>query len=142
MFRPTYKRGVLFFLKKRKKMGRFKQNLRLGFKRGLLKKALKRQFNYKWYSLKKDKQTKQILRDVKFFPEELIDFLMEIKPQNKKQLKTYINDWLHLEAKATNSKRLYYEFGKGEKIFREIYRNRLILEILTKLNKTPGNEFF
>ena len=100
-----------------------RNSFRIGFKRGILRRSLKREINYKWYHFGK-KLERLTLKDINYFPEELIDFLIEVKPKDIFTLKEYIDAWLHLESEAMNTKRLYYDFGKAKNIFKNTKKTK------------------
>lgn len=105
---------------------------RIGFKQGLLRKLLKKYFGFRIWHFRR-KQVRAFLRDVKHFPEELCDFLLESRPRNLEQAKKDINSWLYFESKMTNFPRLIYEEGKGKNIFNLINTQRTHYYILNNL---------
>ncbi len=99
-----------------------------GFKEGTVKKMLKKGMK-KNYLMQVPKKSKQLLNDCKFFPEELLDFILILYPRSEEEAVKAINDWLHLETKATGDEREKYEYGKGKDLFEKISLQRKLFLI-------------
>lgn len=101
---------------------------RIGYKQGILRRLMKKFFGYKWYQFNR-KQVRTFLKEVRYFPEELCDYLLEVSPHNLNDAKQAINDWLHFESKMTEFPRQKYVEGNGKNLFKliQVQRNHYYL---------------
>lgn len=110
-----------------------KTKFRLGFKNGLLKRQFKMYLGCKWYKVK-SKEVKRVLKDIKSFPEEVTDYMLEAKPKDLEEFKYYIDSWLHMESVMTSNKRERYVFGTAKSLFSKMKAQREVYNII-KENK-------
>lgn len=105
----------------------FKEELKKGFINGILKRSLRKSFKYKFYQRRRF-EVRMLLSDVRYFPEELVYLLLEVKPDNITDIKKYINDWLHLESEMTQFTRKRYIIGSAKNVFKIITMQRYFYE--------------
>ena len=97
-------------------MNKGRIRFRQGFKNGLLRKMFRAHFCHKWYKVN-NRNEKTFLSDCRYFPEELVDFLLEVKPLTLVDARKAVNDWCHLETTMTGFPRVRYVVGEAENIF-------------------------
>ena len=105
-------------------MSRIKE-LKQGYKRGVLKATLKRRFKY-WFFQYWRKDIRKLLNELKYFPEEVIEYLTVIaySINSIEDFKTQINWWLELESKIVESESIIYRIGNAKEVFELVDEKR------------------
>jgi len=74
---------------------------------------------------KRLKSHNEILKDIKSFNEELIDYLFILRPSGKKSFVDAVNVWLDLECRIIEAKPELYIIGRGEELMKKINSLRI-----------------
>lgn len=103
----------------------FDKGFRIAALRKIMRGAMKKYF---WFFV--GRQSKKLLKDCQYFPEELIDYLMITQSQEEEKIIKDINDWLHLETSMTGNQRVKYLHGQGKELFSKIRKQRELFLVL------------
>lgn len=107
------------YIKKRKQEIKIK-----AIKVALLKKAMKKQWGFKWYQ--KDLNQIDFFKDLKYFNEEVLDVLLTGEPGSLPEAIILINDWIQLECIMTKFNKKRYSIGVGKTLFAMIDAQRIL----------------
>lgn len=105
-----------------------KTKVKKSLKQKALLKYAKELTSFKWYEIK-NKEARKLLKDIKNYPEELIDFIMEVKPITLDHFVELVNIWVHFETKMTGSIKRDYSIGQGEWLFGILKRDRFFWDM-------------
>lgn len=75
------------------------------------------------------KQAREIMRDLRYAGEEVLDYLLLIKPSNFQEIEKGLNDWIAMEANTFGGQKVKYIIGEGENIFEKIAIERALYYI-------------
>jgi len=92
-------------------------SFRIGVKYGIVKRMVKG-FKVEF--------EEEVLRDLRFVIEELLDSLIVASPSNFEEFVKVVNDWLSLEAKVYGFECKVYRLGRAKKIFERVVFERVL----------------
>ena len=96
-----------------------KRTFLLGLKVGTLERVIKKRFKFKFFP-RKDSDEAGVTEDLKWFPEEVVDYLMMVELVD---LKTFIHDvniWVQMEEKVAGIEIGRYKAGGAKELFKKM----------------------
>ena len=93
--------------------------LLIGVKVGAIQRSLRKTFGHRWWK-KNNKDEVALIKDIKWIPEEVLDYLLMVE---LKDLETFIYDiniWIEMEEQITGDSYRRYRAGWGKEVFESI----------------------
>lgn len=100
-----------------------RESFKRGFREGLLKKYFRRVWGHRIWK-RNNKREVAFLEEIRFFPEEVINYIFSLAPKTLIDTIEAINAWCSLEVTMTGNEDVHYVIGNAEQLFKMILNQR------------------